>query len=183
MAHQLKSGVSVQYGPRMILQRPALAALLGAIAAEWAVLENKVIFLYVYLMGGYLPRVEGFEPPVHPLALQVFDTLETTHHRLELLRKLAEWVLKDESLIVELRETVFVSVRSAAKVRNTAVHSLWGIAPEYPDALIYMPVFGHQLAYAESDFQQAIDRIVEAHQLVGRFDVKARKFLDGERGA
>jgi hypothetical protein len=180
MAHQIKTGVSVQYGPRVVLERPTLAALLGAVACEWAVLESKVMYLYAYLMGVYLPRVDGFEPPIHPVALQVFDTLETTRHRTELLRKLGDWVLKDDGLKKELNDGVIAAIRNAAKLRNNAVHSVWGVAKEYPDALISIPTFGHQLAYVEADFQEAIERIIDAHKQVGHFDVKAREHLDGK---
>ena len=61
------------------------------------------MLLYAFLMGVYLPRQPGFEPPSDPVAFQVFDTLETLHLRLELLRKLAEWLIKDAALLKELK--------------------------------------------------------------------------------
>jgi hypothetical protein len=178
MAHQVRDGISVTLGPRMVLQRHALAALLGTIAAEWAQLEVRIMHLYAYLMGVYLPRSPGWEPPIHPVALQVFDTLETLRLRLSLLRKLGSWVLKSEALERELKEVVLDSIERAAKMRNTMLHAEWGIAPEYPDALILLPTFGHQMVYEESDFHEAIDRIVEARSCLGRFEVKARSHLD-----
>lgn len=167
----------------MILERPSLAALLGAVAAEWALLENWVMHLYAYLLGVYLPRVPGFEPPIHPVALQVFDTLETQRLRLDLLKKLAGWVLKDPALLKELNTVVIESIRKAAKLRNTLLHSQWGVAAEYPDALVLLPTFGHQMAYEEADFQEAIDRIIDARKSIGAFTVKARKHLDGKTRA
>lgn len=180
MAHQIKIGILVHSGGRQILQRPSLAALLGAVAAEWASLESWVMNLYAFLMGVYLPRMPGFEPPIHPVALQVFDTLETQRLRLELLRKLANWIIKDPALLEELDKVVIDSIRKAAKLRNTLVHGQWGIAAEYPDALILLPTFGHQLAYHESDFNEAIDKIIDARKLVGSFHVKAREHLDAK---
>ena len=50
MAHQIKSGIPISQGPRIILKRPELAALLGAIAAEWSLLESHVMNLYAYLI-------------------------------------------------------------------------------------------------------------------------------------
>ncbi len=142
MAHKAKTGISVEYRPRVILERPQLAALLGAVAAEWSRLGHDVTFLYANLMGGYLPTLEGFVPPLHPVALRVFDTLETQYHRLQLLEKLAKWVVRDESLLSDLVDTVISAIRSAAKLRNTLVHANWGIAGEYPDGLINNPIFG-----------------------------------------
>lgn len=183
MAHQVKIGTSVHSGGRQVLQRPSLAALLGAVAAEWASLESWVMHLYGFLMGVYLPRVPGFEPPIHPVALQVFDTLETQRLRLELLRKLANWVIKDADLLSELDEVVLDSLRKAAKLRNTLVHGQWGIATEYPNALILLPTFGHQLAYQESDFNEAIDKIIDAKKAVGSFHNKALEHLEKKRQA
>lgn len=183
MAHQIKSDISVTHGPRMILQRPGLAALLGDIAAEWALLEGRVMNLYGYLMGVYLPRMPGFEPPVHPVALQVFDTLETLRLRNNLLQKLGDWVLKNDALVRELKGTMVSSIKDAAKLRNTMLHAKWGIAPEYPDALILLPTFGRQMASKEADFQEAIDRIVEARSSLGQFELKARNHLDPKHEA
>lgn len=162
----------------MVLQRHALAALLGAVTAEWALLEGHVMHLYAYLMGVYLPRSPGYEPPIHPVALQVFDTLETLRLRMNLLRKLGSWVLKSEALERELNETVIGSIERASKMRNSMLHAKWGIAPEYPDALILLPTFGHPMVYSEGDFQEAIDRIAEARSQLGQFEIKARSHLD-----
>lgn len=178
MAHQIKSGISVMHGSRMILERPGLAALLGGIAAEWALLEGSVMNLYAFLMGVYLPHMPGFEPPLHPVALQVFDTLETLRLRLNLLRKLSNWVLKNEGLLSELNDTVMSSIERAAKLRNTMLHAKWGIAPEYPDALILVPTFGHKMVYEVTDFQDAIERIDEARSSLRQFELKARNQLN-----
>ena len=96
MAHQKKSSVT-QFrhlnGAKFILERPKLAALLGAVAAEWASLESGILDVYSFLMGVSLPRPPGPEVVSHQAAFQVFDTLETLHLRLELLRKLAQSVI------------------------------------------------------------------------------------------
>ncbi|MEP0546007.1 MAG: hypothetical protein ABJF88_03680 [Rhodothermales bacterium] len=181
MAHRTKSGITVQAGPRMILQRPQMAALLGTVAAEWSLLERWITSLYAYLMGVYLPRTPGFFPPVHPVALQVFDTLQTLHLRLELLTKLADWVVKDDGLREELKGPVVASIRRAAKDRNKWVHAQWGIAPEYPDSLIFMPTFGHQLVVSESDLNEAIDRIIGARDVIGKLETRVRDSIDGIR--
>lgn len=176
MAHKVKIGTSVQAGAKLILQRPSLAALLGAVAAEWASLESSVMHLYAFLMGVYLPQAPpGFEPPSHPVAYQVFDTLPTLHLRLELLRKLAEWFTKDAALLEELTTTI-KAIRKAAELRNKLVHAHWGVtaAAEYNDALILLPIFGDQLAYRESDFNHAIDKIMDAEKAVCFFHAKAR---------
>ena len=174
MAHQVKSGITVRSGPRIVLERPRLAALLGGAAAEWATLEGRVMALYAYLMGLYLPRVEGFSPPTHPVARQVFDALAALRLRLDLLQRLADWVVKEPALSAELKDLVIPSITNAGKLRNTLVHGQWGVATEYPEALILLPTFGHRLVYEESDFDEAIARIADASQTVGNFERKAR---------
>ena len=111
-------------------------------------------------------------PPLHPVALQVFDTLETQHHRLKLLEKLAKWVVRDESLLEELLGAVIPAIRTAAKLRNTLVHANWGVAREYPDGLINNPIFGHNLVYEIADFDEAIERISSASKAVREFGLR-----------
>jgi hypothetical protein len=183
MAHRVKIGTSVTSGARQVLQRPSLASLLGAVAAEWTSLESRVMQLYALLMGDYLPEIPGLGTPWHPVAFQVFDTLETQRLRLALLRKLAKWVINEPVLLKELDEVVLESIKKAAKLRNTLIHGQWGIATEYPDALILLPTFGHQLAYHESDFNEGIDKIIEATKSVDFIHAKARKYLDAKQHA
>lgn len=174
MAHNVRSGTTVTQGPRTLLERPALAALLGAVAAEWAFLEQSVMGFYAYLMGRYLPRLPGWSAPVHPVALQVFDTLETQRLRLDLLRKLTKWIVRDASLVVELDDQVLPAIRKAGVLRNTLLHSSWGISPAYPEAIIRMPVFGHQLVYQATDLNEAIDRIIAARRMLMGLETKVR---------
>ena len=99
------------------------------------------------------------------------------------MRKLIEWLVKDSDLLKELRETVIGSIERAAKLRNTLLHAEWGIATEYPDALILKPIFGHQMAYSEADLNEAIDRIVEARKVLVDFELKVRKLRERNEGA
>ena len=45
--------------------------LLAAAISAWAHVERQVMFLYAYLMGLELQRIEGASAPIHPVALQV----------------------------------------------------------------------------------------------------------------
>lgn len=178
MAHQVRQGISIKSGPRHVLQRPALAALLGNMVAEWGLMENRLIHFYAYLMGRYLPRPDpGFAAPIHPVALQVFEEVDTVHKRLVLIERLFKWVVKDQALAGELAD-VIRTVREASGRRNDYVHGHWGIADEYPDALILSPVFGRTMAYKEADFNEVIDLIVSARSTLGVFEAKTRQALD-----
>jgi hypothetical protein len=180
MAHPARKNVPTSFGPKIVLQRPKLASLLGCVASEWSLLEQDVIFLYAILMGRYLPTFEGCSLPLHPVGLQIFDAIETTHTRMELLRKLSSYVLRESSFVSDVEGTVIPSIRKAAKQRNKLVHGNWGISGEYPDSLIYSPVFGDKLVYEERDFDEAIAEIGNARNLLIELRVKIEKYFRDE---
>jgi hypothetical protein len=158
MAHPLAVGKSVKAGPGTLLKRPELAALIGGICSDWAYLESLLCDFYRNLMGVYLEPTPGYEPPFHPVASQIFDEIQTIHSRVQLVRKLAEWVIKDEK---QRNDTLAVleKLKKAGKGRNTVVHAVWGICDSEPDALILLPTFGHKLIYKKQDFEIIIEQI------------------------
>lgn len=97
MTSPLRIGESVSHGPRTLLQRPELAALIGCACADWAYIESSLTMFYGHLMGVYLPKQPEFEPPLHPVALQILDELQSIHAKVNLVKKLVDWVIRDES--------------------------------------------------------------------------------------
>lgn len=182
MAHNLPDGIVLNVGARVILDRPKLAALLGAVTNEWSMLEGDVMDLYALLMGAYLPKWKSplrqrLDPPKHAVAVQVFDTLENLPNRLKLLEKLAEWTLKkDQSLLSELKPITKL-IQKTSRRRSKLVHAVWATADEYPDALIWLSPFERRLAYEASDFNETIDFIIGTIDVVTKFKVKVIAFL------
>ena len=167
MAHPLKVGISVRSGPGILLERPDLAAHIGSICADWAAVEDSLAGFYAHLMGKYLPSTPGFEPPTHPVAFQVFDEVQTIHSRVQLVKKLAEWAIKD----IDLKSDVLNAldkVKNSGKGRNKVAHAVWGICEEEPGALIMRPHFGHQMIYKISDFEDIAKQINVSKQEMGR---------------
>jgi len=177
MAHPARKNIVTSLGLKIILQRPTLASLLGCVVSEWSLLEQELIFLYATLMGRYLPTFEGYSLPLHPVGLQIFDAIETNHTRMELLRKLANYVLDESPLMAEVEAKTIPAIRQAAKKRNKLVHGNWGISGEYPDALIYSPVFGEKLVFLEKDFDDAITEIENARRLLIDLKVKIEQYF------
>lgn len=134
MAHPLSIGMSVSLGPGNILKRPDLAALIGSICSDWALVENSLGMFYGYLMGVYLEPSPGYEPPSHPVARQVFDEVHTIHSRVQLVKKLADWVIKDDQQKKDVLG-VLEKVKNAGKSRNKVVHGVCGVCESEPDAL------------------------------------------------
>ena len=52
-----------------------------------------------------------------------------------------------------------------------------GLQNEYPDAILLIPIFGNELVYEESDFNETIDRIASVSYSLFSFHMKAREFV------
>lgn len=167
MANPLRVGESVSHGPRTLLQRPELAALIGCACADWAYIESSLTMFYGHLMGVYLPKHPEFEPPLHPVALQVLDELQSIHAKVNLVKKLANWVIKDE---VQKKDVLSAldKLRKAGEGRNLVAHGVWGICDSEPEALILLPTFGHQMIYKKRDFELILGKIKRAKVELGR---------------
>ncbi len=161
VAQTLKNGTFATSGPGVVMQRPHMAALLGNVVAEWSHLEQWLQSFYGYLMGFYLPRFPGAEPPFHPVARQIFDTLETSRLRMELFRNLYKWMFTEADLLKQSDEC-FRLWTTASKARNKIVHGNWCISDAHLDALILSPNFGNKLVYTEADFADASKKITAA---------------------
>jgi hypothetical protein len=167
MAYPLKVSKSVRSGPGILLERPELAAQIGCICADWANVEFNLSIFYGHLMGVYLPSSPGFAPPSHPMANQIFEEVQTIHSRVQLVKKLAEWVIKDESLKNDTL-AVLEKLKKAGKERNKVAHAVWGICSDEPDALIMQPSFGHMMIYKKHDFESIFVKIREVSTELGR---------------
>ncbi|MCP1726560.1 hypothetical protein J2T60_000525 [Natronospira proteinivora] len=167
MAHPLKVGKSVRSGPGILLERPDLAAQIGSICADWASLEDGLASFYAHLMGIYLPSIPGFEPPTHPVAFQIFDEVQTIHSRVQLVKKLAEWAIKDEDLKKRAVD-ILDKVKKSGKGRNKIAHAVWGICDEESDALILLPNFGSQMIYKLNDFKEIAEQIYVSKAELGK---------------
>lgn len=161
MANPLRVGESVSFGPRTLLQRPELAALIGCACADWAYIESSLIMFYGLLMGVYLPKHPEFEPPLHPVALQVLDELQNIHAKVNLVKKLADWVIKDEAQKKDVL-SVLDKLRKAGDGRNLVAHGVWGICESEPEALILLPTFEHRMIYKKQDFELILKKIQSA---------------------
>lgn len=145
---------------------------LESVAIPWAAalpaycgLRRKKFLNLFKVSDRFLARLELFASKDIP----------PTRHGLSIFLSTARpsrWIFKDPDLLRELDKNVIPSINKAGKLQNTLVHARWGVAAEYPDALIHLPVFGHQIAYEESDFRLAAESIAAAIHSVGQFDLK-----------
>ncbi len=167
MANPLRVGEPVSHGPRTLLQRPELAALIGCACADWAYIESSLTMFYGHLMGVYLPKYSEFEPSFHPVALQVLDELQSIHAKVNLVKKLADWVVKDAAQKKDVL-SVLEKLRKSGEGRNLVAHGVWGVCESEPEALILLPTFGHQMIYKKRDFELILEKIQGAKVELGR---------------
>jgi hypothetical protein len=161
--------------PNCILERPALAAEIGNIAANWSSVEDVLMNFYALLMGTYAPRPlvpppggGEWTPTFHPMGYQIFDALFTLNARLDLLKRLIEWKATQEEA-THFRKILQPRIRNVAKARNLVVHGVWGKGvhvdaatgrqTELPDVLILRPIYGESIAYNLADLQSISSRI------------------------
>ena len=178
MTYELPDGVGVTYGPATMESRPELAIKIAQVAHQWNHFEQNLQGFYAYLMGRYLPRVAGFEPPDHPVAFQVFDTLDLFRPKKELFEALLEWALQPHpNVMEEYRLNLSRPISTAAKARHRVVHSLWGTCDQYLDRLILVPTFGMRIVWKKSDFDEELKKITQVKSSLGQFEMKVRNLL------
>lgn len=178
MTTPLQIGKSYTYGPRMLLQRPNLAAMIGCVCAEWAYVENSLVMFYAHLMGVYLPGHPEFEPPSHPVAFQVLEELQSINAKVNLVKKLADWIIKNEAQKADVL-AVLEKLKKSGVGRNLVAHGVWGICESEPDALVLIPIFGQVQIYKIRDFELILEKIqknkLELDRIHSQFYQQRRK--------
>lgn len=182
MPQPLPAGKSVHFGPNRILKRPEQAAHMGNVCANWSLIEGDMVSLYALLMGTYLPSVAGFSPPAHPVAYQVFDSLNALGPRLDLLNRLCRWRAQ-EAEADHLQQVLSPFIRKRYAERSRVAHGQWGICEEYPDALMLMQTFGATQIWKQHDFEELSERIVDLHMQLLAFTAPINKRLWTPAGA
>lgn len=102
--------------------RPDLAVLVSGAIGRWALVEQRIGWLLVRILGA------DAKP-----ALEMFLAI-TQVAQIDALKAAARSVLQGETL--EFFEAVMKVISSQAKNRNKLVHWLWGYTPELEDALL-----------------------------------------------
>jgi hypothetical protein len=168
-------------GDGIISQRPALAAKAMEVIALWAVFECNLMGFYAYMMGAYLPQIAGMAAPINPVALQIFTEIENFRMKRELFEALLRWHLSRKGCwFLVYKGLVTTPIKNAAKSRHRMAHTVWGICPDYPDALIEQLVFGRSLVWRLQDFDVELAKVRKAVSALGKFEAKVRK-LAGRR--
>lgn len=155
MAHPLKNTSQFVFSSDL-LEKHALMPKVGLICTAWAHLEFSLSLFYGRLIALHLPRNDNFTMHFHPISLQIFDEINTTHSRVRLVEEITSWSVSDDELKAEIK-AVLRSYKKAASRRNEVVHARWAICASEPEALIQVPFFGDRMVYKCLDFDEILE--------------------------
>jgi len=119
-------GIEIRTG-KALLEKPELAAHLSTITSLWA----QMVTLLEEILG-LLAGVDAIT------AMRLYTAIENDGAKQAMLRALAEDKLPD-NLQAELN-AIFKWIREHGSSRNVVAHGVWGVSPQYPDALFYTDV-------------------------------------------
>src|SRR6185312_13652813 len=124
MPQSYRGKEKVRFGHEAILERPALAAHIGAIATLWTVIEEG--------WGMILADMLQADAEV---GMALYLSLSGSAAQVATLRAAAEYALKDEGDRTDFGD-LLRGEKSPAAERNRIVHGRWGILPSRDDVLI-----------------------------------------------
>lgn len=106
-----------------LAMRPEIALRAMKVVASWSLLEAKIGYLCVKMLGA------------NPLpGIAIYQAIVSTNGQREALAAVAKHALPAEQL--EIFEAVLSFFGSAAKGRNKIAHGVWGYSDELPDAVL-----------------------------------------------
>ena len=148
--------------PKHVLERPKLAALLGAIAAQWGFVDRSLLDIFERATSKSFHRDE--------VATTIFDTLGAQGPKLDLIERMIELRLPDETK--KKWKAIRKMIRDRSGERNPLIHGAWNISDAHPHELILLKVSGQAILYTERDFVEILDRVVELSNSVNDFVIE-----------
>ena len=167
-----------EYHSDPIADRPVAAAALANAIAAWNLFEWELAVSYSIAMGFYLPGYKGWEPPNHPMAYDIMDTISGLGARLDLmhvaLKRVAPSLVED---FVAMRP----EIRKQAGKRAELAHGRWGINSLFPDDIIKEDEKGFSRWNAK-DFKTRADAFFALRLKFLEFLLKLRELMKQRPG-
>jgi hypothetical protein len=147
--------------PNGVLERPECAKLLGAIVAEWSLLEASLASTYSFLACG--PQPDSASTIDHWIAIESFETVITlTQKRAMLLGAAKRRGFRHE--IIAKFGTLIRQAQDAYDERARPAHGRWILADDFPDSLVYVRNAGRfeeAQVYDLSDLQDILAKVTK----------------------
>ncbi|MBL4872771.1 MAG: hypothetical protein JKY41_05095 [Rhodobacteraceae bacterium] len=169
MPHPIRNlkGRAARGGPKIVLERPELAKLMGAIAAEWGSIDNilagifNVVTLAKYIPVGAHSRSE--------MANGIFQNFISIRSRTDLIAQMIQLRL-DEGIQKEFTDLT-KSMTKKIKERNNLVHTEWQVCDDFPDDLIKTTSKGW-VRFTENDLTEMLEQHCNMRNQMQDFFIK-----------
>jgi hypothetical protein len=170
MPKNLPKGANLRILPQGILERPECAKLLGAIVAEWSLLEASLAATYSFLACGPLPN--GADSTTeHLIAIGSFESVITVTQKRAMLINAAERRGFAPEIIKQFSKLIR-EAQDAYEERARPAHGRWLLSDDFPDSVIYVRNAGKSedaLVYDLDDLHRILDSVSQAGYNLQRF--------------
>lgn len=161
-------GLTARGGSKVILERPKLAALLGAISAEWGDIDN--LFSDIFNLITFAKFIPIGAHSRSALSSAVFDQSFTSYiAKIEVIKRVLD-IRYSKSVLDEFNK-LSIDLRAKAKERNKLVHGAWQVCDKYPADLIQIRD-QTWIRYTERDFNDVLERSVLIRNALNDFFIK-----------
>jgi hypothetical protein len=167
----LKAQSSHYYKPKIVLERPELAAGIGLVAAEWGALEEHLLTMCTFNIFTW----DAAGVAAKEMTEFVLSQIDSLRARLDLVESILEKRLP--AAFLGEWQKIAREVRKRANERNRVVHGHWHASFYFPNDLILRKFDDDPLRYTVKDFTEIADRIIATSNQVQSFWFKCRKHL------
>ncbi|MEP3279380.1 MAG: hypothetical protein ABJN26_25450 [Stappiaceae bacterium] len=160
-------GINARSGPQTVLERPQLAALLGAITAEWGTIENLVADIFnIVSLSKPIPIAARSKSE---LANLIFSHFRNFSSQIELIKSVMK--LRVDNEVISEFDQLSREIRSRSKMRNDLVHTKWHVSDDYPEDLI--KISGkYWIRYTEPDLQEILNQSTNTRNNAFNFTIR-----------
>lgn len=161
-----ETGFGSRQSPKVLLERPYLATLIGAIAGEWGSID--AMLSQIFNFASYSISKGGAQQ-MDPMATALFANLVSTSAKTDLIKTAIS--LRVPSLAEEF-EKLAKTTRKVSGTRNGVVHASWHTSDQYPDDLITHDLDGNAIRYSKKCLEEILERVTAARNRVNDFSIK-----------
>ena len=169
MPHPIRNpvGLSARGGPQVILERPELAKLLGAIAAERGDADN--ILVEIVSLVSLSKSIPVGARSSSKMAKAIFGRLMSFPARKDMI--LTVMALRCSDMLCNEFEALCKKISRGSKSRNALIHAQWNVCDKYPADLIQIED-ENSIRYTTSDFRSILNNASKVRNLVSDFAIK-----------
>jgi len=145
--------------PRFLLERPRIAALIGAIVVEWAYIENSLADVFERAGSTTMYRDD--------VSLAQIRRIHTLGGRISQIDK--RLALHVVGTAKESFDAMIAEIRAASADRNMIAHGNWHMTDDFRDDLVRIDETGAHIRYTEQDYADIFDRVIAIRNKVHDF--------------